>query len=70
METNKQSSIEWFAERIKSDRIFSFEKVLEQAKAKHKQEIEEAYDRKVIGDIQNWYIRDGKHYYKLHYQEE
>mgnify|MGYP003347177261 CR=1 FL=1 len=70
METNKQSSIEWFAERIKSDRIFSFEKVLEQAKAKHKQEIEEAYDRKVIGDIQNWYIRDGKHYYELHYQEE
>ena len=70
METNKQSSIEWFAERIKSDRIFSFEKVLEQAKAKHKQEIEEAYDRKVIGDIQNWYIRDGKHYYELHYKEE
>ena len=37
--SNKQSSIEWFAERIKSDKIFSFEKVLEQAKAMHKEEI-------------------------------
>lgn len=40
--SNKQSSIEWFAERIKSDKIFSFEKVLEQAKEIHKQEIMDA----------------------------
>ena len=36
----------------------------------HKEEIEGAYDREVIGDIQNWYIRNGKHYYELHYKEE
>lgn len=28
-----------------------------------------AYDREVIGDIQNWFIRNGKHYYELHYNE-
>ena len=28
-----------------------------------------AYDREVIGDIQNWYIRNGKHYYELHYKK-
>lgn len=45
---SKQSSIEWLVEQIKKDinlrlRGFDIDKALEQAKAMHQQEIEEAY---------------------------
>jgi hypothetical protein len=36
---NKPTAVEWFAERIQSDKIFNFEKVLEQAKEMHKKEM-------------------------------
>lgn len=68
----KQSSIDWLVEQLKPAIALQekyINKFLEQAKAMHQQEIEEAYDRKVIGDIQNWYIRNGKHYYELHYSK-
>jgi hypothetical protein len=29
---NKQTAVEWFAERIQSDKIFNFQNVLKQAK--------------------------------------
>ena len=69
----KQSSVEWLINCITEDQMVKAKslnewlEIFEQAKAMHQQEIEEAYDRKVIGDIQNWYIRNGKHYYELHY---
>ena len=69
-ENKKQTSIEWLVEQLKPAITLQekyINEFLEQAKAMHQQEIEEAYDRKVIGDIQNWYIRNGKHYYELHY---
>lgn len=65
---SQQSSIDWLVEQLKKQG-FLYDLDIEQAKAMHQQEIEEAYDRKVIGDIQNWYIRNGKHYYELHYNE-
>jgi hypothetical protein len=38
MNSNKQqTAVEWFAERIQSDKIFNFEKVLEQAKEMEKE---------------------------------
>jgi len=72
----KQSSIDWLIDCITEDQMVKAKslnewlEIFEQAKAMHQQEIEEAYDRKVIGDIQNWYIRNGKHYYELHYEEK
>lgn len=73
MNDKKQSSVEWLVEQLEQHHVKIDIKntvVFEQAKAMHQQEIEGAYDRKVIGDIQNWYIRNGKHYYELHYKEE
>jgi len=69
---DKQSSIEWLVEQLKPAITLQekyINEFLDQAKQMHQQEIEEAYDRKVIGDIQNWYIRNGKHYYELHYNK-
>ena len=76
MSDKKQSSVDWLIEQIHYDAnkrclsLAEWNEIFKQAKAKHKQEIKEAYDRKVIGDIQDWYIRNGKHYYELHYKEE
>lgn len=44
--------------------------VIGEAKAMHQKEIEDAYDREVINEKQNWFIRNGKHYYDLHYKGE
>jgi hypothetical protein len=57
MSDKKQSSVEWFAERIKSDRIFSFEKVLEQAKTMHKEEMGKTWDSALdAGQERAWNI--------------
>ena len=70
----KQNSVEWLFNQMGNVLAgyvteLTTQEILDQAKAMHQQEIEEAYDRKVIGDIQNWYIRNGKHYYELHYNK-
>jgi hypothetical protein len=39
----KQTAVEWFAERIQSDKIFNFENVLKQAIEMEKQQIKDAY---------------------------
>ena len=39
MENKKQTAVDWFAERVQSDKIFSFERVLEQAKQMEKEQI-------------------------------
>jgi hypothetical protein len=80
MSNKKQSSIEWLEEQLKKGVDFnpldknsyldSVEKIFEQAKAMNRSEIEDAYDRKVINEKQNWFIRGGKHYYDLHYMGE
>ena len=78
MNNKKQSSIDWiiqeFSEIIGIIKTQPMQDLLlsdtiKKAKAMHQQEIEGAYDREVIDDIQNWYIRNGKHYYELHYNK-
>jgi hypothetical protein len=52
MSNNKQqTAVEWFAERIQSDKIFNFEKVLEQAKEMEKERIETAYNKGTVHGI-------------------
>jgi predicted ABC-type ATPase len=44
MEKEKQlTAVEWFAERIQSDKIFNFETVLSKAKQMEKQRLKDAY---------------------------
>jgi predicted transcriptional regulator len=40
----EKTSVEWFAERIQSDKIFNFENVLKQAKEMEKQQIIDAWE--------------------------
>ena len=40
---SKQTAVEWLAERIQSDKIFSFGKIIEQAKAMEREQIELAW---------------------------
>jgi len=79
MENKKQSSAEWLIEQFllyplpqTKDEFFhgDWSDIFEKAKAMHRSEIEDAYDRKVINEKQNWFIRNGKHYYDLHYGEQ
>ena len=66
MENKKLSSVEWLVEQIKKDinlrlRGFDIDKVLEQAKAMHKEEMD-----KVAGDYWNEgasYMHDGQRKY-------
>jgi hypothetical protein len=39
----EQTAVEWFAERIQSDKIFNFETVLSKAKEMEKEQIRIAY---------------------------
>ena len=78
-ESKKQSSIEWLISQLQKSK--DWQRVLNevsqmstaridiigQAKEMNRSEIEDAYDRKVINEKQNWFIRSGKHYYDLHY---
>jgi hypothetical protein len=59
--SKKQSSVEWFASVTAQLGYVSME-ILEQAKAMHKEEIEEAYDAVIIDE--NGGLLDGKEYYK------
>lgn len=78
MENKKQSSVDWLMQEIAVKYgtfqaiafYHEFNEILQQAKAMHRSEIEDAYDRKVINEKQNWFIRNGKHYYDLHYGEQ
>ena len=61
MTNNKQSSIDWFVEELTKQNMFMnlFSKQIEQAKAMHKEEIENSYDyMRCIGSFTN-----GKEYY-------
>jgi hypothetical protein len=67
---SKQNSIEFLFEKLwdtPKDK-FEWNSILNQAKEIHKQEIAGAYDRDVIDNKQNWSIRNGEKYYKLHYE--
>jgi hypothetical protein len=47
----QQTAVEWFAERIQSDKIFNYENVLKQAKQMEKDQIEMAhYHNRCIDD--------------------
>ena len=67
---SKQNSIEFLFEKLWNTPKDKFEwnSILNQAKEMHKQEITGAYDRDVINNKQNWSIRNGEKYYKLHYE--
>ena len=67
---SKQNSIEFLFEKLwdtPKDKL-EWNSILNQAKEIHKQEIAGAYDRDVIDNKQNWSIRNGEKYYKLHYE--
>lgn len=81
MSDKKLSSVEYIFVQIKASRndstywndLMLVDWLLEQEdilKAMHQKELEDAYDRKLINDIQNWSIRGGKHYYELHYKKD
>lgn len=40
----EQTAVEWFAERIQSDKIFNFENVLKQAKEIEKEQMMQCYE--------------------------
>ncbi len=44
MESKQQTALEWFAQRIQSDKIFSFDVVLKQAIQMEREQIIEAFD--------------------------
>ena len=56
---NKQTAVEWFYQRILAKDIKS---VFEQAKAMHKQQIIEAYDKNKMGRVDY-----GEQYYQATY---
>ena len=39
----QQTAVEWFSERIQSDKIFNYENVLKQAKQMERNQIEKSY---------------------------
>lgn len=57
----KQNSIDWLVEQLECQGFLNDLDIL-QAKAMHKEEIEEAYDAVIID--QNGGLLDGKEYYK------
>jgi hypothetical protein len=65
---SKQSSIDWFIEQLPTRVLNTYQEEIEKVKAKHKQEIADAYDRKVVDGIQDWFVGNGIHYYELHYE--
>ncbi len=73
MSNNKQSSVEWLVEQIKKDtnlrlRGFDIDKALEQAKAMHKEEINDAYFLG-YGDHQTLDWHDFDDYYNETYNQ-
>ena len=72
MSNKQQTAVEWFAERIQSDKIFNFENVLKQAKEMEKEQIKKAWadgDYNTDDDgnpLENYSISD-EHYYEQKY---
>ena len=77
---SKQTAVEWLVEEldkleyeydVEGISILDFDKrkieIENQAKQMEKEQIEIAYDRKVINGKQNWFIGNGERYYNLHY---
>ena len=58
MSNKQQTAVEWFAERIQSDKIFNFEKVLEQAKEMEKEQIEQAHYAPKYGCFSEQYYNE------------
>jgi hypothetical protein len=61
---DKQTAVEWFAERIQSDFIFNFENVLNQAKQMEKEQIGRAYQEGLIDGMSH----SPKDYYNETYE--
>ena len=51
MANKQQTALEWFAERIQSDKIFSFDVVLKQALQMEREQIVESYIRSKTEEI-------------------
>jgi hypothetical protein len=69
----QQSPVEWFAERIQSDKIFNFKNVLQQAKGmerdKHKRFNKFLDDEKVLGIADLKTIERIQWYYNTYFNE-
>jgi len=64
---SKQTAVEWLVEKLDQNFDYVADTIIEQAKQMEKEQIEIAYDRKVINGKQNWFIGNGERYYNLHY---
>ena len=66
------SAVEWFANRIKSDKIFNFENVLNQAKEMEKEQTIQAFNLGVYdgGGIIKKYKMSGEQYYNQTFKSE
>lgn len=63
------TAVEWFAERIQSDKIFNFETVLSKAKQMEKEQIVNAHDLGYT-DCKSYCIRSGEEYYIETFKEK
>ena len=61
------TAVEWLVEKLDQNFDYVADTIIEQAKQMEKEQIEIAYDRKVINGKQNWFIGNGERYYNLHY---
>ena len=71
---SKQTAVEWLVEEIHKNGEEIHKNgnwipthMIDQAKQMEREQIIGAYDRDVIGGIQNWFIGNGEKYYNLHY---
>ena len=63
----KQTALDWFLNQDKPKDSNDWLNLILQAKQMEREQIIGAYDRDVIGGIQNWFIGNGEKYYNLHY---
>jgi hypothetical protein len=65
----QMTAVEWFSERIQSDVIFNFEKVLQQAKQMEKEQIIKAVDSNFEYILNSSYPTLGEQYYNKIYNK-
>lgn len=63
MANKQQTAVEWFAQRIQSDKIFSFDVVLKQAIQMEREQIEMAYIVGIIHPLEMEASKQAKEYY-------
>lgn len=70
MGSKQQTALEWFAQRIQSDKIFSFDVVLKQAIQMERDQIETAYIVGIIHPLEMEASKQAKQYFNDTYGTE